>query len=129
VRVPLPPSLGPFNKRVASKILGPLGGRIRPFAIVGHTGRKSGRAYETVVWAFERGGTVAIALTYGAGTDWVHNLLAAGGGSIDLGGKTTPITHPRLVGDAAGLPFMPGPVKPALRAIDVHEFLLADRVE
>lgn len=126
--MPLPLSLGSFNKRVVAHILGPLGGRVRPFAIVGHAGRSTGRAYETVVWAFERGGTIAIALIYGPDTDWVRNVLAAGGGSIDLGGSNTPITNPRLVGDDVALPFTPAPVKPALRALDVHEFLLADRV-
>lgn len=126
--MPLPQSLGPFNKRVVFRILGPLGGRVRPFAIVGHTGRTSGRAYETVVWAFERDRTVAIALTYGPQTDWVRNVMAAGGGSIDLGGSQTTVTNPRLVGDDAGLPFIPGWVKPALPALGVHEFLLVDRI-
>jgi deazaflavin-dependent oxidoreductase (nitroreductase family) len=126
--MPLPSSLGRFNKGVVFRVLGPLGGRVRPFAIVGHTGRTTGSGYETVVWAFERDGTVAIALTYGPETDWVRNVLAAGGGTIGLGGEVTPIGDPRIVGDDAGLPFVPAPVRAALRALDVHEFLLADRL-
>lgn len=126
--MPLPLSLGPFNKRVVSHILGPLGGRVRPFAIVEHTGRTTGRSYRTVVWAFERDGTVAIALTYGPDTDWVRNVMAADGGSIDLGGRRTPLAIPRIVGDDVGLRFMPAPVRPALRGLGVHQFMLADRV-
>lgn len=126
--MPLPRSLGPFNRTVGFRALGPLARRIRPFAIITHTGRRSGSNYETVVWAFEREGTVAVALTYGRDVDWVRNVLAAGGGSIDLGGEVFAVTNPRLVGDEEGRPYMPGAVRSALRALDVHEFLLVDRV-
>ena len=126
--MPLPRSLGPFNKTVAFRVLGPLGGRVRPFAIVHHCGRRSGTEYHTVVWAFERDGTIAVALTYGADVDWAKNVLAAGGGSVDLGGRLGEITNPRLVGDDVGSAYMPGYVRRALRALDVHEFLLVDRV-
>lgn len=126
--MPLPQSLGTFNRTIAFRVLGPFGGKVRPFAIVHHSGRLTGKQYETLVWAFERAGTVAMAMTYGPDVDWAHNLLAAGGGSIELGQRQSEVTNPRLVGDDEGRPYMPGPVRSALRALGVHEYLLVDRV-
>ena len=49
------------------------------WAVVIHRGRKSGRTFRTPLWAFRRDNGFVIALTYGPGTDWVKNVLAAGG--------------------------------------------------
>lgn len=49
------------------------------WAIVVHRGRKSGRTFRTPLWAFRRRNGFVIALTYGPETDWVRNVLAAGG--------------------------------------------------
>jgi len=49
------------------------------WAIVVHRGRKSGRTFRTPLWAFRRHNGFVIALTYGPETDWVRNVLAAGG--------------------------------------------------
>ena len=125
--MPLPLSLGPFNRTVAYRVLGPLGGKIRPCAVVHHRGRRSGNEYETLVLAFERGGTIAIALTYGPNVDWAHNLLAAGEGMIELGGGPSSIVKPRLVGDDEGAAYMPAAIRSALRALDVHQYVLVDR--
>lgn len=124
----LPDWLRPFNRAVTNKVLGPLARHVRPFATVTHTGRRSGKTYQTTVWAFEREGVVAFALTYGKDVDWVRNLLAAGRGSVDLGGDAFDIEHPRVVGDDEGRPHLPQPVRAVVPIIGVHDFLLADRV-
>lgn len=49
------------------------------WAVVIHRGRKSGSVFRTPLWAFRRGDSYVIALTYGPGADWVRNVLAAGG--------------------------------------------------
>lgn len=49
------------------------------WAVVVHRGRKSGRTFRTPLWAFRRHNGFVIALTYGPETDWVRNVLAAGG--------------------------------------------------
>lgn len=125
--MPLPTSLGPFNRDVSNRLLGPLARRMRPFATITHTGRLTGKSYETLVLAFERDGTVAVSLTYGLDVDWVKNLLAAGGGGMQLGGEDMKLTNTRLVGDDEGAGFMPAPVRQALRWLNVHQYLLADR--
>ena len=46
------------------------------FGIVIHTGRHSGRTYETPVNVFRTDGGFVFALTYGR-ADWVQNVMAA----------------------------------------------------
>jgi deazaflavin-dependent oxidoreductase (nitroreductase family) len=77
-----------------------------PFALVVHHGRRTGRTYRTPVTAFTSGGLLVVALPYGADTDWVRNLLAAGGGEVVRRGHMRPLRNPRVVGpdDRAQLP-------------------------
>ena len=70
-----------------------------PFALVVHTGRKSGRRYQTPVMVFRHDREYLIALTYGAGTDWVKNVVAAGGCELRLAGRRYPMTAPRVYAD------------------------------
>src|SRR5438046_8214286 len=45
-------------------------------SVVRHVGRTSGKPYETPVHAVRTDGGFIVALPYGAGTDWVRNVLA-----------------------------------------------------
>jgi len=47
--------------------------------LVVHRGRRSGRVYDTPVLVFPADDGYVIALTYGPDTDWIRNVLAAGG--------------------------------------------------
>jgi deazaflavin-dependent oxidoreductase (nitroreductase family) len=69
------------------------------FGVVVHTGRKSRRQYRTPVNVFPRPGGYVIALTYGPNSDWVRNVLAAGGCTLETRGRTLPLTRPRLYHD------------------------------
>jgi deazaflavin-dependent oxidoreductase (nitroreductase family) len=71
-----------------------------PWAIVIHRGRRSGREYKTVVFAFVRRHTAVIALTYGP-TDWQRNLETAGQGQLVRLGATRQLTNPRVVASEA----------------------------
>lgn len=55
--------------------------------------------------AVKRDGTLAVAVMYGEGSDWVRNVLA-GGGQVVRGGRTYELREPRLVSraDGAALP-------------------------
>lgn len=121
--------LARFNRVVTNPILGRLAGRVPPFAMVVHRGRRSGREYRTPVWAFPAGPDTVVALTYGADSEWVQNVLAANGCSLVERGGTVAMAHPRLVTDEAGLRLMPAVVRPVLRAAGVDEFLLLTPVE
>jgi len=64
--------------------------RMPGFGVLHHRGRKSGREYQTPVKLFRHGDDYVITLPYGAGTDWVKNVVAAGGGdSRSAGGWCT----------------------------------------
>ena len=76
--MPLPRRLAQFNKVVTNRLFAPLAGRIPPWIVIEHVGRRSGRVYHTVVWAFPYRHDLVIALTYGPSSDWVRNVVAAG---------------------------------------------------
>jgi deazaflavin-dependent oxidoreductase (nitroreductase family) len=78
-----------------------------PWAILVHRGRRSGRLYRTPVMASVHGRTLAVPILYGERSDWVRNLLAAGGGEVVRCGRTHQLTEVRVrdARDAgAGLP-------------------------
>ena len=92
------------------------------FATVHHTGRKSGTPYATTVQAFRRGDTVAIALVHGK-TNWVENVLAAGGADITVKGRDIHVVNPRILpagSDGSGLPL------PMRATLKVAAVLVAD---
>ncbi len=68
-----------FNKHVTNPLLGRFARSKRgPFAIVRHVGRRSGKRYETPIFAFPVAGGFLVALTYGREVDWYRNVIAAG---------------------------------------------------
>jgi len=49
------------------------------FGILTHMGRKSGKVYQTAVNVFRTPNGFIIALTYSSQSEWVKNVLTAGG--------------------------------------------------
>lgn len=64
------------------------------FWIVRHTGRRSGKTFETpiIVAPSDRG--FVIELTYGPGVQWHRNLVAAGGAVLERGGRRWEVGAP-----------------------------------
>lgn len=89
-----------FNKRVLNPIQGTWAPYLPPWAVIAHTGRKSGSTYRTPVTAFRRGNAIAIPLPYSANAQWVKNVIAAGGATVIRAGRERPVTNPRVVTDA-----------------------------
>lgn len=77
--MPLPAWLARFNRMVSNPVLGPAAARLPYCGVIVHRGRRSGRLYRTPVNAFPVDEGFVVALTYGRETDWVRNVLAAGG--------------------------------------------------
>lgn len=88
-----------FNKRFTNRLTRPLAPHLPGFGVVFHTGRKSGRRYETPVNVFRRDDGFAFALTYGVQSDWVQNVLAAGGCELLTHGRRYRLSEPQLVHD------------------------------
>ena len=121
--MPLPKRLARFNVLVTNRVLGPLARRAPGFAIVSHVGRRSGRAYRTPVNLFRSGDRYVIALTYGADSQWVRNVLAAGAVDIGTRGQRLHLVDPEVVHDAQRS-LVPEPVRHVLRLANVTDFML-----
>jgi deazaflavin-dependent oxidoreductase (nitroreductase family) len=122
----LPPWLARFNRRATNRLTRGIAGRAPWFAIVIHTGRRSDRTYRTPVNAFRDGDDYLIALTYGAATDWVRNVLAAGGCELVTRGRQIRLTNPRIVMDASRH-WAPPPVRVVLTLIGATQYLRLTR--
>jgi deazaflavin-dependent oxidoreductase (nitroreductase family) len=123
VEMVLPRSVARVNRRVTNHFLGPLAARLPGFGVVTHTGRRSGRSYRTPVGVFAGPGGYVVALTYGKDTDWVRNVLAAGGCQLETRRRQVPLTAPRIVHDESRHQ-APRPVRPILRLLGVTDFLV-----
>ena len=87
-----------LNKHVTNRVVLLWAGRVPGMAVVEHEGRRSGRSYRTPVMALVSGQRFWVVLNYGAGSDWVANVLAADGASIRHRGRQ------RRIGDVRVLP-------------------------
>lgn len=70
-------------------------------SVVRHTGRRSGRVYETPVTAVRHGDCFLIALPYGERTDWLRNVLGKGSAVIVTGGHAYEVDQPEVIPMAA----------------------------
>jgi deazaflavin-dependent oxidoreductase (nitroreductase family) len=120
--MPIPMAVARFNRRVTNHITRPFAAWLPGFAVVHHVGRRTGRAYRTPVDAFRASDGYVFALTYGADTDWVRNVVAAGGCEIRTRGRRVRLGEPTIEVDAR-CSAVPGPVRPILRALHVDHFL------
>jgi len=124
--MPLPKSIAQFASHRFNPIARPIVGHLPGFGIVVHTGRKSGKQYETPVIAFSHDGMVVFALTYGPSTDWVQNIFAAGNCTLIKRGGSHLLTNPRLFHDPTRS-HVPKPVRIPLRLFGVDDFLLMEK--
>jgi deazaflavin-dependent oxidoreductase (nitroreductase family) len=98
----MPSWLPRFNLIVTNRVQGLWAPYLPPYAMILHTGRRSGRSYRTPVLAFRRGNRLAVALPYGSGAQWIRNVLAAGGAEAIRGGRRLRLSQPRIVTEDAG---------------------------
>jgi deazaflavin-dependent oxidoreductase (nitroreductase family) len=124
--MPLPRRLAAFNLVVTNRVLGPLARWLPGFAVVTHVGRRSGRVYRTPVNLFRSGDRYVIALTYGADSQWVRNVLAAGEAHVETLGRRLHLVDPEIAHDPARR-LVPAPVRIPLRLADVDDFMLLRR--
>jgi len=65
------------------------------FGILTHVGRKSGKVYRTPVNVFRGSNGFIVALTFSSQSEWVKNVLAAGGGELKTRGKKYQLSPPK----------------------------------
>jgi deazaflavin-dependent oxidoreductase (nitroreductase family) len=120
--VPIPRAVARFNKHVTNHVTLRIATWAPGFAVVTHVGRNSGRRYRTPVNVFRDGDGYLFALTYGRDSDWVRNVVAAGGCELETRRRTARLADPRLVADPTQHG-VPRPVRWILRALRVTDFL------
>ena len=107
-----------FTNRITSLFAGWLPG----FGILTHVGRKSGKVYRTPVNVFRMSNGFVIALTYSSRSEWVKNVLAAGGCELKTRGKKYQLFSPRVVRDPTRRRF-PFPVRIVLGIVGADEYM------
>lgn len=118
----IPKAVARFNNHVTNRMSRPLARHLPGFAVVTHVGRRSGRTYHTPVNMFRDGERYVFALTYGADSQWVKNVMAAGSCEVRARGRTVRLCEPRIFTDPERR-LVPGPVRVVLQMLDVSDFL------
>ena len=123
--MPVPRWMAAVNKRVFNRW--ELRRGTRPVLI--HTGRTSGRTYETPLDAHAVDGGYIFIVMYGAESDWVQNILAAGTAQLRIEGSTIDLTSPKIVAHDEAWRELGGKAKPPAKFLNVTEYLRLDTEE
>jgi len=107
-----------FTNRITSLFAGWLPG----FGILTHVGRKSGKVYQTPVNVFLASNGFIIALTYSSRSEWVKNVLRAGGCELRTRGQRYQLSSPTVIRDSTRRRF-PIPVRIVLRIVGADEYM------
>jgi deazaflavin-dependent oxidoreductase (nitroreductase family) len=91
--------LAKINIAVTNRITSLFAGWLPGFGILTHVGRKSGKVYRTPVNVFRAPNGFIIALTYSSQSEWVKNVLAAGGCELKTRGMKYQFSTPKVVRD------------------------------
>ncbi len=118
--------LARINIVFTNRITGLFAGWMPGFGILTHVGRKSGRVYRTPVNVFRAPNGFIIALTYSSQSEWVKNVLAAGGCELTTRGKKYPLSTPKVVRDPARRR-SPIPVRLVLNIVGADEYMELSR--
>jgi deazaflavin-dependent oxidoreductase (nitroreductase family) len=119
----------PLTTQVVNPIALIVAGRLPGFAILTHVGRRTGRRYRTPLMVFRRGDEFDIALGSGSDVQWVRNVVAAGGGALELQGRHVQVMEPTIRTDPTRQS-LPWPLRRIGSAIGLTEFLaLRERPE
>jgi deazaflavin-dependent oxidoreductase (nitroreductase family) len=125
--MPIPRIVGRWNKAGLNRVTRHIAPWAPGLGVVVHRGRRSGREYQTPVNVFPSPEGYVLALTYGPETDWVKNVLAAGGCELRTGGRTVQLTSPRLYHDESRRGIRPVERR-VLRILGVADFLSLETV-
>jgi deazaflavin-dependent oxidoreductase (nitroreductase family) len=85
-------------------------------------GRKSGKFYRTPINVFRAPDGFIIALTYSSKSEWVKDVLAAGGCKLKTRGKRYRLAAPKVVHDSSRRRF-PIPVRLILKLVGADEYM------
>ena len=93
------------------------------FSIVRHTGRHSGRSFETPVAARRSDDGFVLALAFGSGAHWYRNLVAASGGVIRWRGVDYPVGAPEPIATDQAMATFNAVQRAGLRAAGIDGYI------
>ena len=117
--------------RAGTRLTRPLAGRryFPLWAVLHHRGRKSGREYAVPVGVRETAEGYFIALPFGDQTQWVHNVVVAGGCTLRWRGSDIALADPTIVrADEAAFAF-PLALRWMMSLAGAHQVLRLRRLE
>ena len=98
------------------------------WGMLGHTGRRSGRVYETPIVALARPGGFLIPLPFGpTTTQWAQNLLASGTGTMRHRGRTVAIDAPEVIPLEVADADLPAVIRFASRRFGIRQYVRVRR--
>lgn len=113
-----------INKYVTNKLLIHISGKkFGHFAILSHTGRRSGKRYRIPIIAEPMDGGFVIALTYGKKVDWYENVAAKGSCSIRWKNKDYHLINPNFIDPEVGVMAFPKVFRTPLKKMGIQDFL------
>ena len=114
--------LAKVNIAFTNRITGLFAGWLPGFGILTHVGRKSGKVYRTPINVFRASNGFIIALTYSSQSEWVKNVLAAGGCELQTRGKKYQLSAPNVMRDPTRQRF-PITVRIVLKIVGADEYM------
>ena len=112
----------PFTKALINPLGRVFAGWMPGFGLLTYPGRVTGRIYHLPINLFRRGEHYIFVLTYGSDSQWVKNVLAAGGCQVRVGGRDIRLVEPELIVNPPW-ELVPPPVRLIERLAGVTEFL------
>ncbi|GGK44553.1 nitroreductase family deazaflavin-dependent oxidoreductase [Nocardia camponoti] len=97
--------------------------------IIYHVGRTSGREFTTPITPFPKGDQFLIGLPYGPETQWMKNVLAAGGATLKYDGELIRVTDPRVVPTESLRDQLATMERVFQQVFGVNEYLVVTRVD
>ena len=115
-------------RSLSNRILLTISGKwFRAYSIVRHVGRTSGPQYRNPVSAYPLGDGFFIAVLYGTESNWVRNVMAAGGFTLQAKGRDFQLERPEIITPAQPC----RPIRPTcrrkMRLPNIHDFVWAHR--
>ena len=113
-----------INKNVTNKLLIHIAGRdLGLFAILSHTGRKSGKIYKIPIIVVPVQNGFVIALTYGKKTDWYENVKAKGGCTLTWKKREYDLINPEFIDQKQGMAAFPSLFRLGLSMMGIQYYL------
>lgn len=122
--MPMPRWWARMNKRVFNPRA--LAGAKWPVLI--HTGRRTGAIHRTPLDVYPADGGYVFVPVYGAQSDWVRNILAAGHARLRIDGGEVELTGPRMIGRDEAFGILSAAEARTPRVLGITEYLRMDSV-